>query len=269
MQARLHCNVGLDIGGSATDTYNFEGEGCVLDVVFSITQTTLAIYCGAEIILSIESRRPPRGPSCKHETRTVDDATPVVPNNWLTGTLTLNSVSGNAYTFTGVETDPDVTLVITTPNRLWDIGSAYAYKLGVLDSSVREVLTQQGVAASNPLIGDGVIVDVVAPTVLSVTPADEATGVAAAVHPAVTFSQAMDAATLTTSTVKLLDSLDAAVTCTLAKTVGNTVATLTPAAPLTNEAVYRIRVTTGVTDVAGNPLAAQYTQATGFTIVAA
>jgi hypothetical protein len=102
--------------------------------------------------------------------------------------------------------------------------------------------------------------DVVAPTVVSRTPAVGATGVSAGTQVTATFSEAMRAATLTTTTMTLVRQ---GTTTTLAGTVSYNpttfTATLTPAAALTASTIYTATVkggASGALDLAGNPLAA-------------
>ena len=98
----------------------------------------------------------------------------------------------------------------------------------------------------------GAAADTTAPTVSSTVPADAATGVSASQNIAATFSEAMNPSTITTVTMTLRRGVTpVAGTVTYA---GNT-ATFTPANVLDLNTVYTARVTTGATDVAGNPLA--------------
>lgn len=113
--------------------------------------------------------------------------------------------------------------------------------------------------------------DTTAPTVSSTNPADGATNIAITVKPQVVFSEAMDAATITSSTVQLLDSTGTPVAQAAgspALSADGLTATITPAASLKERATYRIRVvggSSGAKDRAGNALASTFTQATGFT----
>jgi hypothetical protein len=114
----------------------------------------------------------------------------------------------------------------------------------------------------------------VAPTVASTTPVDGATGVSVAVNPTVTFSEAMLASSITATNVKLLDGAGAAV----AQAAGSPtlsgsglLATITPAANLTQGITYKIQVVggvAGVKDLANHPMASTMTQVTGFSTVA-
>ena len=98
-------------------------------------------------------------------------------------------------------------------------------------------------------------IDVTAPTVLSVIPANNATLVAVNSKATVTFSEAMNAATITTANFTLKQG-----TTTVAGTVAysGTTATFTPASSLNANTVYTGTVTTGVKDAAGNAMATNY-----------
>jgi len=101
-----------------------------------------------------------------------------------------------------------------------------------------------------------VVADVTPPTVLSVTPANNATSIAVDAAATVTFSEAMTASTITSSTVTLKQG-----TTAVAGTVsysGNT-ATFTPSGALSGSTVYTGTVTTGAKDAEGNAIAANYT----------
>ncbi len=103
-----------------------------------------------------------------------------------------------------------------------------------------------------------------APTVLSTTPAGNATGVDVAAPVGATFSAAMDPATLTAATFTLTSG-DPATAVAGVVTSSGTTATFTPAAPLSADTTYRATITTGAKDAAGLALAAdhQWTFSTG------
>jgi hypothetical protein len=102
----------------------------------------------------------------------------------------------------------------------------------------------------------GSTVDATAPTVLSSVPANTATGVANSVHPAVTFSEAMNATTINATNFTLKQGATA-----IAGTVAysGTTATFTPSSGLIANTVYTATITTGVKDAAGNAIAGNYT----------
>jgi thiamine monophosphate synthase len=109
--------------------------------------------------------------------------------------------------------------------------------------------------------------DTTAPTIISRSPVDSATGVATTATPTVTFSEAMDQTTINATNVKLsVTSSSAAVAGTVTYNAATNTATFTPSSPLSNNTKYTLTVTTGVKDPAGNALAAQSTST--FTTVA-
>ncbi len=114
-----------------------------------------------------------------------------------------------------------------------------------------------------------------APTVTATNPASSATNVGVSVKPTVTFSEAMDAASITPSTVKLIDAAGAAIAQAAGSPAlsgdGKT-ATITPSANLKYSTTYRVQViggSAGAKDAAGKALAADWTQTPGFTTAAA
>lgn len=112
--------------------------------------------------------------------------------------------------------------------------------------------------------------DVTPPTVTALSPTNGATSVAIGVRPTVTFSEAMTASTITTSTVFLRNASGATVAGTVAYNAATNTATITPTASLSNSTNYTIVVkggASGVKDAAGNALAADVTAS--FTTVVA
>ncbi len=115
------------------------------------------------------------------------------------------------------------------------------------------------------------VVDTTPPTVTGFTPANGATGQPTGSAPTATFSEAVNAATLTTTTFSLTDqTTPGAVAGSVGYDTTNRRATFTPSAALTAGHAYLARVlggSTGVADLAGNRLAADvtwtFTTATG------
>jgi hypothetical protein len=102
-------------------------------------------------------------------------------------------------------------------------------------------------------------IDSRAPTVSSVTPANGATNVSPTTTVTATFSEAMNAATVTTSTFLLADPAGNAVPASVTYSSTNRRATLTLTGHLLAATTYTATVkggTSGVKDVAGNALAA-------------
>jgi hypothetical protein len=100
--------------------------------------------------------------------------------------------------------------------------------------------------------------DTTAPTVSSVSPAGGATDVARATNVTATFSEAMDPATLTNSTVTL-KAVTTTVTATVSYDAASKKVTLKPSTSLSRQTKYTATVkggTSGAKDQADNPLAA-------------
>jgi hypothetical protein len=106
--------------------------------------------------------------------------------------------------------------------------------------------------------------------VLATTPANGATGVSVAASPTATFSEAMDPATLTTSTFMLIkQGTSTPLAASVSYDAATRVATLDPSSDLENGASYTATVdggTGGAEDLAGNPLASDFSWS--FTTVA-
>jgi len=103
-------------------------------------------------------------------------------------------------------------------------------------------------------VGDTVSVpDATPPTVSSVSPVADATGVAIGTTVSVTFSEAMAESTITTSSFTL-DSVAGSVSYDS----GTYTATFTPGASLSYSTTYTATLSTAITDVAGNPLVSAY-----------
>ena len=102
-------------------------------------------------------------------------------------------------------------------------------------------------------IGGGTPPDAVAPTVSSTSPGNNATGVAANAAITATFSEAMDASTVSPATFFLNNGVTGSVTYS-----GRT-ATFTPTITLVNSTQYTATISTGVKDTAGNAMASAKT----------
>lgn len=110
--------------------------------------------------------------------------------------------------------------------------------------------------AGNAMVSDfvirwntGAIPDTVAPTVTMVNPADLATNVPVTTSVSATFSEAMDALTMNTANFQVAGVTGLVTFDTASKTV-----TFKPSANLADNTTYTATVSTGVKDIAGNPL---------------
>jgi Big-like domain-containing protein/fibronectin type III domain protein len=182
-------------------------------------------------------------------------------------------------------TNTNVTLKVTTTSALVPAvvvynkathvatltpSSALAFATGYTVTVTTGVKDAAGNALASPFSSTfttAAAPDTTAPTILSRTPANGATGVATTVAPTVTFSEPMDTTTINSTNIRLsVTSTSAAVAGTVSYNTATNTATFTPTSPLSNSTGYTLTVTTGVKDVAGNALAAQSTST--FTTVA-
>jgi hypothetical protein len=97
-----------------------------------------------------------------------------------------------------------------------------------------------------------------APTVISVAPPNIATGICPNTLATATFSQAMQASTINTTTFTLTGPGLTAVPGTVTYVASSDVATFTPTNPLALDTLYTASITTGAEDLAGDPLASDY-----------
>lgn len=105
--------------------------------------------------------------------------------------------------------------------------------------------------------GDGAASDTTPPTVSSTNPGNNAAGVTIDPVVMVTFSEAVKASTVSGATFTLSDGVTL-VPASVNYYATTRTATLTPSGDLNMSTVYTATITGGVTDSAGNPLAANY-----------
>ena len=96
------------------------------------------------------------------------------------------------------------------------------------------------------------------PTVISVSPPDAALGICPDVVVTATFDEAMNPATITTTTLKLAGPGVTPVTGAVALDVTGRIASFTPASDLALSTIYTGTVTTGAQDLIGNGLASDF-----------
>jgi len=128
--------------------------------------------------------------------------------------------------------------------------------------------------AGNPLLSNsawsfttGATADTTRPTVSSTVPGNAATNVAVNQNINATFSEAMNASTISTANFTVAGPGVTPVTGTVAYNVVSKIATFTPASNLTGNTTYTATITTGAKDLAGNALASNF--AWSFTTAAA
>lgn len=198
-------------------------------------------------------------------TNPVHQSAGVETNRAITATFSkaMNAASLNAQTFvvTNNATGTDVTGFID-----YDAASRTALFDGSLASGVSYTATiTTGAAdeAGNPLAADydwtfttGTGTDTTAPTVRFTNPTSSAINVPLNTALSVTFSEAIEGATITSQTVSLQQA-GASVVAGSLQTVGTTV-TFRPTINLAANSQYTATITTGVEDLAGNSLATSY-----------
>jgi hypothetical protein len=197
-------------------------------------------------------------PSAAEQGRTL--TVTIAGTNFPTGATALFSNAGITVNSTTVNACGQLTLNVT-------VGTAAATGVSNLDVTDLDGVFGTGTALFT-------VQPTVAPTVASTTPPDGATGVSVAVNPTVTFSEAMLAASITATNVRLLDAGGVAVpqaagSPTLAGS--GLLATITPTANLLQGVTYKIQVVggaSGVKDLANHAMASTMTQASGFGTVA-
>ena len=147
--------------------------------------------------------------------------------------------------------------VTTTFNPLNALAPLTAYT-ATITTGVKDL-------AGNPLVTGfswsfttGAALDTTPPTISSTVPANAATGVAINQSVNATFSQAMDPLTISTANFLLAGPGATPVIGTVTYDVVSKIATFTPAVNLAANTVYGATISTGVKDLAGNALAANF-----------
>jgi len=146
------------------------------------------------------------------------------------------------------------------------IPSGVLANLQVYTATIKSGATGVKDAAGNALAADytwsftTVVADVIPPTVTSVTPANAATSVSTNTTVTATFSEAINASTVSGTTFQLRDAGSNLVNATVSSSSNQI--TLTPAVSLAASTTYTATITggaSGVKDLSGNALASNYT----------
>jgi hypothetical protein len=119
--------------------------------------------------------------------------------------------------------------------------------------------------AGNPLANNfvstfttGTVANTTAPTVTSINPANLQINVPLNSTVAATFSEAMNPLTITSATFTVTGPGNTPVTGTLSYNAVTNTATFTPLNNLASNTTFTVTITTGATDLAGNPLASNF-----------
>jgi hypothetical protein len=168
-------------------------------------------------------------------------------------TFTLKTTTGSTPVAGTVTFDNATSTATFTPSASLLGNTSYT---ATITTGVKDV---SGNAMAANKVWTFTTVDVIPPTVLSVSPPNGSTNVATGTTVQVAFSEPMDPLTITSSTITLKNtSTSAVIPATVVYNAGTNSATLTPSGPLSNSTQYTVTVTTGAKDASGNPLAAQF-----------
>ncbi|HYN82562.1 MAG TPA: Ig-like domain-containing protein [Gemmatimonadaceae bacterium] len=178
-------------------------------------------------------------------------------------TITLRNPSTSALV-AGVVTTVGTTGARFTPSVALAAGTTYSL---TVTTGVSDVAGNAMAAPFTSGFTTAPAIDNTAPTVTGVSPANGATGVATNTVVNITFSEAMDAGTITGATISLRNTATSAAVAGAVSLIGTNVARFTPNVALAAGTGYTVTATTGVRDVAGNAMASQFTST--FTTVAA
>ncbi len=166
--------------------------------------------------------------------------------------LVLTKTSSGAAVAAAVGFDPASRTATLTPSAALESMTGYTVTVATL---VKDVA---GNAMASPYSFSFTTGDAFAPSVVSVSPENAATGVSVGVIVNIVFSEPMDVATINATSVSLRPTgTSTPVTATVTYSAGNT-ATLTPSAPLSYSTSYTVVVTTGAKDAAGNALTSDF-----------
>src|ERR1039458_4082511 len=175
--------------------------------------------------------------------------------------MTLSTINPSTFTLTGPSgavagavTYNSTTFTATfTPSVSFASGATYTATIGTGATS------SLGGPLPTPYTWSFTTVKGIVPTVISVTPTSGATNVNAANAVTATFSEPMNAATLTTSTFTLTATGFPVATGTVAYNTGTQTATFTPSPALAPSTAYTATITTGAQGSTGAALASNYT----------
>ena len=175
---------------------------------------------------------------------------PIDETTMNTSTFTIDGVTGT------VSYDPATKTATYTPSAILNYATTYT---ATVIKDVKDL-------AGNPMESDFVwsfttapAPDITPPTIVSTNPLDVEINVAINTTVSTTFSEAMDASTINNSTF----TIDNGVTGTVAYDDATKTATFTPSSNLNYATPYTATITTGVKDLAGNAMTADYSW--GFT----
>ena len=170
-----------------------------------------------------------------------------------TSSMTLRLSSSGAFVAGSVVYDAATRTASYLPATALSFGTGYTI---AVSNTVR---ASNGVPLSQSFLSTFTTVppaDVTAPTVVSVTPSDGSTGVSVSTSVAIRFSESLDPASVTPSTILVSGAGLGNVSGAINYDAGSSTVSFVPTSPLQNDVVYTVSLTGGVRDIAGNALVA-------------
>lgn len=172
---------------------------------------------------------------------------------------TTNITVAPAISYTVAKDSVDPTKVLIIPDS--NLAFATAYTVTLTTGLTDDADTPNALAAPYPWSFTTAAAppppDTTPPTIVSVTPTTGSTNVSISVNPAIAFSEDLLDSSVTSTTVKMTKvSNSQEITTNLVHSTDGKTITMTPTSSLEYSTEYRINVTTGIKDVAGNALAA-------------
>jgi hypothetical protein len=229
-------------------------------------QNTVGIGLANNYVWSFRTGPGPIIPPRVISTNPANNATGVTVNQKISATFSEamdpTTITSATFTVTGpgaVAVIGTVTYVVTGSIATFAPNAA----LAPLTTYVATITTGAKDLAGNPLASNyawtfttGVVPDTTQPTVISTIPVSGVGGVPINQAVSATFSEAMDPATINSTTFRLAGPGGTAVPGFVTYAAIANTATFTPTANLLPSALYTATVTAGATDLAGNPLGA-------------
>jgi len=229
----------------STTVQDLSGNAMASDLVWSFTTGSAA----DSTIPSVSSTTPANGdlgvPTNTKLTATFSEAM-----DPLTLSAASFSLQQGATVVPGVVTSTG-RIAVFTPSGNLSAGLTYT---ATVSTSARDLGGNALASAVSWSFTTGAAADNVSPVMIQTVPLNAAVGVSVNQTVSVTFSEAMDPATISTANFTLKKGLTP-VTGTVSYDVAGKIATFTPLSPLALNATYTAQLGTGATDLAGNPLA--------------
>ncbi|HUQ48669.1 MAG TPA: Ig-like domain-containing protein [Gemmatimonadaceae bacterium] len=230
-----------------------DASGNPMAAPFNSVFTTELLDTTAPTVTSVS---PPDGSTTAATTTAIQIAfsEPMNPTTITTTTVSLKNAGTGANITSTVVYNAGTNSVTLTPSGPLSNSTQYTV---TVTTGVKDVAGNQLAAPFVSSFTTVPLPDNTAPTIITRSPANGATGVATNSAVTIQFSEPMDQATINTTNIRLsVTSPSSPVAGTVAYNASTNTATFTPDAPLANNTGYTV-TTTGLKDVAGNSLAAQ------------